>query len=641
MKRRKQYQGQIIRTLIGLIMFFAIYLCLTSYFCIVSYRFLSTLWIRDEVGWAGVFASLPSMLFALFFLRGLWPFGNRVDPEGIEVTPNNQPRLFEYLNLMADRTGASRPHRVFLTPGVNASVHHEVSIFNLLWPTRKNLSIGLSVVDSLNRSEFDAVVAHEFGHFGQSSTAVGRWVAMGARIAEQTVQQRRFVDSIADFLSNFDLRVAWIGWLLKSVLWSLRWVLWAFFYRLMSSHNAMLREMEFAADDTAADVAGGQALIHALYRLGVADENWEHTKEFVNEMAGREMLVENLFPLQRTIHETLRQTTGNGRRDPEIPMTKDANGDVRVFDESIATPPAMYATHPSNSQREQNLMETPGSTAIDTRSAWMLLDNADEVQRRVTEDMLEMDTVNRLRSEGKLRIVDDSEARIEYLKRHQTIRHDPAFRGLYLDHMATNGIDSIDDVDGTHEDLPNVDVQLSNLYPVWITEKRLLHCQNLNEILQLAAIQMGLTDRTQKEVPYKGQRLKHDQIATQLEQLIDENHQCDIAFSDHNLRLRRQFAAMAQQVDQRATSQTKEHGSDQKGWEDSYLALLRLTHYFENLTERLERAYLDMNHVLGFEMESSGGAIPQKRVPHVVKSARSVFLILEKMQQDAYEISLP
>jgi Zn-dependent protease with chaperone function len=34
-------------------------------------------------------------------------------------------------------------------------------------PIKKNLQIGLGLVNSLNVSEFKAVMAHEFGHFTQ------------------------------------------------------------------------------------------------------------------------------------------------------------------------------------------------------------------------------------------------------------------------------------------------------------------------------------------------------------------------------------------------------------------------------------------------------------------------------------------
>ena len=67
-----------------------------------------------------------------------------------------------------------RPHRVFLTPDVNAAVFYRESLLSLLLPTSKNLVIGLGLVNQLNLSEFKAVLAHEFGHFSQNSMKLGR-----------------------------------------------------------------------------------------------------------------------------------------------------------------------------------------------------------------------------------------------------------------------------------------------------------------------------------------------------------------------------------------------------------------------------------------------------------------------------------
>jgi Zn-dependent protease with chaperone function len=68
------------------------------------------------------------------------------------------------------------PKKIFIVPDVNASVFYNSSFWSMFFPIRKNLEIGLGLVNSLNISEFKSVIAHELGHFSQKSTRLGSYV---------------------------------------------------------------------------------------------------------------------------------------------------------------------------------------------------------------------------------------------------------------------------------------------------------------------------------------------------------------------------------------------------------------------------------------------------------------------------------
>ena len=68
------------------------------------------------------------------------------------------------------------PYRVFVNHEVNACVFFNQSFWSLIIPARKNLLIGLGLVNRLNLTEFKAVLAHEFGHFSQNSMRLGTYV---------------------------------------------------------------------------------------------------------------------------------------------------------------------------------------------------------------------------------------------------------------------------------------------------------------------------------------------------------------------------------------------------------------------------------------------------------------------------------
>ena len=119
---------------------------------------------------------ISAALIAIFFIKGLFFKKHAGGSKDFEITREQQPRLFEFLDRLAAETKAPRPHKVFLSGGVNACVFYDLSILNFLLPSRKNLEIGLGLVNSLTLTEFKAVLAHEFGHFAQSTMAMKRIV---------------------------------------------------------------------------------------------------------------------------------------------------------------------------------------------------------------------------------------------------------------------------------------------------------------------------------------------------------------------------------------------------------------------------------------------------------------------------------
>jgi Zn-dependent protease with chaperone function len=209
----------------GLLAFVGVYLGLTGYLGWVVWRTLGhALWTGQSVGLA-VLVSLPACFFLAFLLRGLFVVRHEQPRDLVEVTPDSEPELFAFLHRLADETRAPRPHKVFLSPRVNAAVFYDLSFWNLLLPSRKNLEIGLGLVNALSLDELKAVVAHEYGHFAQRTMAVGRWVYVARQVAGHVVGARGIFDAILQFLSNIDLRVAWIGWILRLFVWAIRAVL--------------------------------------------------------------------------------------------------------------------------------------------------------------------------------------------------------------------------------------------------------------------------------------------------------------------------------------------------------------------------------------------------------------------------------
>lgn len=253
----------------GLLGFVVVYFALSSWFGWAAYQLLLG---EHPKNLLTLIVGVSSGFLAIFMVKALLFVKKGSMGEDYEVTASSEPQLFAFLNRLADETGAPRPHRVFLSPRVNACVFYDLSLLNFIFPSRKNLEIGLALVNVLTISELKAVLAHEFGHFAQRSMALGNWVYIAQQIAAHIIAKRDALDKFLRMLSNFDLRVAWIGWVLRLIVWSLRATMESIFNLVLLAQRALSREMEFQADLIAVSVTGSDALIHALSKLQAGDQ---------------------------------------------------------------------------------------------------------------------------------------------------------------------------------------------------------------------------------------------------------------------------------------------------------------------------------------------------------------------------------
>ena len=173
--------------MLGLGGFIAIYLGLAVTFAFTAWRLLGGAFNGADTSLWGFIAGGCAAFLAVFMFKALFFVQHRYVIDDIEVTRAEQPRLFEFIDRLADEARAPRAHRVFLSPRVNAAVFYDLSLLNLIIPSKKNLEVGLGLVNTVPLGELKAVLAHEFGHFAQRSMAVGRWVYVSQQIAGHIV----------------------------------------------------------------------------------------------------------------------------------------------------------------------------------------------------------------------------------------------------------------------------------------------------------------------------------------------------------------------------------------------------------------------------------------------------------------------
>lgn len=264
----------------------------------------------------------------------------------IEIKAEEQTALFAFLRRVADDAGADFPRKVFLTADVNAAVMPYISLASLVRPPSHDLYLGLGLVNSLNLSEFQAVLAHEFGHAAHRGPIDG-W-ARGVDVAVE----RFFTGSR---------------------------ILQLFHRSLTSAKRQLIREREFHADRIAASVAGSNSLVHALVRAQFGTEAWARAAADLQRAAESNYYSSDLYFHQHAACDIL-------RREGKDPNRGQPPGEGETaFDPAFDDPGGL---HPGHSEREANLKEKWVPAIIDERTPWLLFRDANTLRRQLTASIL-------------------------------------------------------------------------------------------------------------------------------------------------------------------------------------------------------------------------------------------------------------
>jgi Zn-dependent protease with chaperone function len=380
----------------------------------------------------GAFAAV---LLWLFLFKGLFK-GQRVDHSAyLTVNEQEHPNLFAFIRRVYEDTGAPAPRHVYLSWDVNAALVYNTSLLNLFIPPRKDLLIGLGLVNVLNLSEFKAVLAHEFGHFAQRSVGLGSYLYVANRVMSDVIYSRDALDRFVDDWSRQDIRISFPAWGLKGVLYVVRKILSGTYQSLNLLHLSLSRQMEFNADNVAVSVTGSDALIHGLSRAEFANECLNDAARSLDAAADHGLFTEDLFYHQSHAAERLRGLRKQERAGlpPELPA--DPLTQVQVFQPVEDGIPDRYRSHPTDYMREQNAKRYYIRSPQDDRAPWLLFGNLAEVKCDVTERFY-MYGLGR-REEYEPKPAGDVQAFID--AEHAESTYDPKYHGLYDDRFVNPG----------------------------------------------------------------------------------------------------------------------------------------------------------------------------------------------------------
>lgn len=219
----------------------------------------------------------------------------------IEITAVQEPALFLLIEEIVKEVKTDFPQKIYLSADVNASVFYDSSFWSMFLPVKKNLQIGIGLINTVSVIELKAVLAHEFGHFSQRTMKVGSYVYNMNQIIYNMLYENESYTSVAEKWAAWSNIVSIFVMLAVKVVSGIQWILQKIYEIINLSYMSLSREMEFHADEVAAHVAGSQPLIASLLRMDLADHSYNTVLNYYGSRVSDSVKSENIYPEQKYV----------------------------------------------------------------------------------------------------------------------------------------------------------------------------------------------------------------------------------------------------------------------------------------------------------------------------------------------------
>lgn len=380
-----EFRKEAIRSLFAIIAFIIAYILMFIFALglVAVCFYLGYLILSISAGWLTLLLSLGivgcGIMVFIFLIKFLFARSIADESDCIQVKEQEQPQLFNSIRILAKQVGTPMPKKVFLCPDVNASVSYNSSFWSMFLPVRKNLRIGLGLVNSLNVSELEAVIAHEFGHFSQRSMKLGSWVYQVNKIIfDMLYNNESYGSSLTKWGEASGIFQLFV-WITVRIIKGIQWVLQQMYKLVNKSYKRLSRQMEFHADLVAASVRGSNNSIHALLRSDIGGTAFNETIEACNKAWEQKAVTKDFF----SAHSLMVKQVGaryqmSMQDDLPVIIDQQENNLCRINYKD------QWSSHPTFEERKENLEAYGHEVQVDTRSAWELFCNKDEVRKQLT-----------------------------------------------------------------------------------------------------------------------------------------------------------------------------------------------------------------------------------------------------------------
>ncbi|SMC52482.1 M48 family metallopeptidase [Chryseobacterium sp. YR221] len=298
-----------------------------------------------------------------------------------EITRTQEPQLFKMIDEIVKEAETDFPKKVYLSYDVNASVFYDSSFWSMFLPIKKNLTIGVGLINTSTKQELKAVLSHEFGHFSQRSMKVGSYVYNVNQIIFNLVNDdqsyRNSIESWASMSGYFSIFAAISLFITNKI----QWVLSKMYSFVNIRHMALSREMEFHADEVAAHIAGSVSLEESLLRIELASNSYNNVISFYDAKVSKNQASKNIYKEQSFVMNFL-ATQNELEMKYDLPNVK--LSESGLFNKSKLMIENQWASHPSHEERIARLRTLNIIKDTDNEHAKNLFQDFEKTEEKLT-----------------------------------------------------------------------------------------------------------------------------------------------------------------------------------------------------------------------------------------------------------------
>lgn len=613
------YQAHVVKVLLSILLFILTYLAVLGFAVGV---FLLSLWaslsiIKALKGFYGLLivagVVFSAGMFVYFIIKFLFQVKRDTDTSRIELLESDQPQLFEFVKRVCEETEAPFPQKIFISPAVNACVFYNSSFLSMFLPIRKNLEIGAGLINCINMTEFKAILAHEFGHFSQSSTRLGSYTYRFNKVVHNLLYENEgwlnALNAIASTHAILALFSQITVWLVRGVM-----ELFVAVYKLINlNYLALSREMEFHADSVAVSVSGSAPIISALRRLEFGQSVYQYTvRGILNYQDNKVSHAKNFFALHRnnllhlaTLHE-LPIEHGLPLIDEALYKTKVVESRLRYKD--------VWSSHPDTDERKANAFkrEVPSDVIYD--SAWILFEHADKLQEELSTKIHELDPGNKDKE-----VVDDHLLLENMRYAEEKNKVNPIYLDYYTyDSNTFTAAPGLNDVEAT--ELKQLKVQ-DVFNAAWI-EKLRAYYRDLSDTETMRLISEG--HLSVKRFEFDGKPYTRYYSGTIFKQLKNETDNQQEEFRKYNEKISSWFYLKCQEKDSALAGRYKE--------------LLEFNQAYHAKAQSVQDLFQEL---IGFYHEHISRHQEADDIPYQLKKIKEIYETAVQIQKTLKEVQFP
>ena len=335
--------------------------------------------------WITIFLGLGLLalggLIVYYNIKFILNIFKKTATNGIEIFETDQPELFKLIKATADKVGTKHPKKVFIIDDVNAYVSYSNNLQSLVFPTRKNLSIGVGLLHGISQNELKGIIAHEFGHFSQKSMTIGSHVGNATKIMEDILYSNQTLKFDVDNLGQINGIVGFISMGAVAYNKMIESILKIIHKKLEFNYLKLSREMEFHADQIATNVVGIETMSKPLLRIELYQFVYQELANFYTNLQDDKKFSTNIY-------QNMNQLVDFYIDDYELSLENNlAIVGINEFNQnhSLLQFEDLWSTHPEMDKRLANIASTNHHSKIDkSPKAITLLQKNNEFEEEFT-----------------------------------------------------------------------------------------------------------------------------------------------------------------------------------------------------------------------------------------------------------------